>query len=137
MDNFNSNVICSLGILVNVTTIFSLFPHNYNPAVPTFMSPPHNSKESRPLLWFDRLAMERKTGTVGTAPLLLKETSGKLPTTFTEDKSIVQFPVKPSIETVGEFKVPPSTHAGYAATWYGLSGVGIFMTQKLMIRGRG
>jgi surfeit locus 1 family protein len=46
------------------------------------------------------------------------------------------FPVKPSKETVGEFKVLPSTHAGYAFTWFGLSSAGIFMTRKLITRGR-
>ena len=103
------------------------------PPVPRFLSPPHTAKEPRQLLWFDRLAIESKTRTVATAPLLLKETA----TTSMEDGDVPQFPVKPSIETVGEFKVPPSTHAGYAATWYGLSGAGIFMTRKLMMRGRG
>jgi len=107
--------------------------------VPRFLSPPHSAKEPRQLLWFDRLTMERKTRTIGKAPLYLKETSATTTTSSTEDGGggVPQFPVKPSVKTVGEFKVPTSTHAGYAATWYGLSGAGIFMTRKLMMRGRG
>lgn len=107
--------------------------------IPRFMSPPHNAKEPRQLLWFDRIAIERVTRTAGLAPLLLKETATALTSQEGADLSnnVPQFPVKPSKETVGEFKVPPSTHAGYAVTWYGLSGAGIFMTRKLMTRGRG
>lgn len=104
--------------------------------IPRFMSPPHDSKEPRQLLWFDRIAIERVTRTAGLAPLLLKETATTSPT-MEDENAAPQFPVKPSKETVGEFKVPPSTHAGYAVTWYGLSGAGIFMTRKLMTRGRG
>lgn len=106
--------------------------------IPRFMSPPHNAREPRQLLWFDRAAIERVTRTSGTAPLLLKQTA---PTegagANVDDDGAPRFPVKPSVETVGEFKVPPSTHAGYALTWYGLSGAGIFMTRKLATRGRG
>ena len=46
------------------------------------------------------------------------------------------FPVRPTAETVGEFKVTPATHAGYAVTWFGLSGAGMIMTRKLLTRGR-
>lgn len=110
--------------------------HSHSVLVPRFMSPPHDSKEPRQLLWFDRIAIERVTRTAGLAPLLLKETATTSPT-MEDENAAPQFPVKPSKETVGEFKVPPSTHAGYAVTWYGLSGAGIFMTRKLMTRGRG
>lgn len=46
------------------------------------------------------------------------------------------FPVKPPLETVGEFKVTPMIHAGYAVTWFGLASAGLIMTRKLITRGR-
>ena len=97
------------------------------------MSPPHNPKEPRQLLWLDRIAIEKLTDTSGAAPLLLKQTAeGKA-----NEENDISFPVKPNKETVGEFKVSPSTHVGYAATWYGLATAGVFMTRKLITRGRG
>ena len=46
------------------------------------------------------------------------------------------FPARASREYVGEFKVTPAIHAGYAFTWFGLSSAGIIMTRKLLSRGR-
>lgn len=46
------------------------------------------------------------------------------------------FPVQPPVEAIGEYKVSPMVHAGYAFTWFGLSGAGIYMTRKLITRGR-
>lgn len=97
---------------------------------PRFISPPHDVREPKQLLWYDRSAIEQKSKTSGTAPLILTETTviqasdGDLP------------PFKPSKESVGEFKVTPTTHAGYAITWFGLSGAGIIMTRKLITGGR-
>jgi len=67
--------------------------------IPRFMSPPHNAKEPRQLLWFDRIAIERVTRTAGLAPLLIKETA----IVQTAEEGVPQFPVKPSKDTVGEF----------------------------------
>lgn len=47
------------------------------------------------------------------------------------------WPVQPTASKVGEFKVSPAVHAGYACTWYGLSAAGVYMTKKLITRGRG
>jgi len=98
---------------------------------PRFISPPHNEKEPRQLLWMDRIAIEKLTSTTGASPLFLQETSSAT------EKNTIIFPVKPSKETVGEFKVSPATHAGYGFTWFGLSGFGVIMTRKLITRGRG
>jgi len=46
------------------------------------------------------------------------------------------WPVQPTAEKVGEFKVSPAVHAGYACTWFGLSAAGMYMTRKLITRGR-
>ena len=48
-----------------------------------------------------------------------------------------RYPLKPTAQSVGEFKTTPMVHAGYAATWFGLSGAGVYMTRKLILRGRG
>lgn len=47
------------------------------------------------------------------------------------------FPLQSPVDKVGEHKVSPAIHAGYAATWFGMSGAGILMTRKLLTRGRG
>jgi len=106
---------------------------------PKFLSPAHDRRTPNQLLWMDREALEDRTATAGRNPLLLTETS----TTATEgstssssSSSSSSFPVRPSAETVGEFKVTPATHAGYAVTWFGLSGAGVVMTRKLLMRGR-
>ena len=40
--------------------------------------------------------------------------------------------MRPGKEQAVEFKVAPETHAGYAATWFALSGAGAVMTRKLL-----
>lgn len=99
---------------------------------PRFFSPEH-TQGPRKLLWFDRDAIEEFTNTKGISPLIVSETSAKM----NDDSSTITFPAKPVDTTVGEFKVLPETHAGYAFTWFGLSGAGIIMTRKMMMRGRG
>jgi len=83
------------------------------------------------LLWLDRQAMAELTN----CP------SGYKPPLFVQIKddqstSSTIFPVRSSRDYVGEFKVTPEIHAGYAATWFGLSGAGVLMTRKLLVRGR-
>lgn len=53
-----------------------------------------------------------------------------------DDNTNMPFPVQPPLETVGEFKVTPMIHAGYAFTWFGLASAGMVMTRKLITRGR-
>ena len=64
-------------------------------------------------------------------PILLQEIRNK---STTDGK--MSFPVQPPLETVGEFKVTPMIHAGYAFTWFGLAGAGLVMTRKLITKGR-
>lgn len=52
------------------------------------------------------------------------------------DDASKRFPVQPPLETVGEFKVTPMIHAGYAFTWFGLASAGLVMTRKLITKGR-
>jgi len=46
------------------------------------------------------------------------------------------FPLLPPMDKVGEFKISPTIHAGYAVTWFALSSAGLVMTRKLLTRGR-
>ena len=62
-------------------------------------------------------------------PILLQEIKSS-------GSSNVKFPVQPPLETVGEFKVTPMIHAGYAFTWFGLASAGVVMTRKLITKGR-
>ena len=110
---------------------------------PKFLSPIHDERNPNQLLWMDRAALEAKTGTVGQNPMLLTETAeaDDIDRTAAAVASSAAaqaptFPVRPSAATVGEFKVTPATHAGYAVTWFGLSAAGVVMTRKLITRGR-
>ena len=108
---------------------------------PKFLSPIHDERNPNQLLWMDRAALEAKTGTVGQNPLLLTETAevgdiDRAAVASSAAAAAPNFPVRPSAVTVGEFKVTPATHAGYAVTWFGLSAAGVVMTRKLITRGR-
>jgi surfeit locus 1 family protein len=81
------------------------------------------------LLWMDRVALEEDTQTMGLYPTYILQTHDE------EGKGVkAQWPAKPTLATVGEFKVSPATHFGYAATWFGLSSCGMIMTRKLLLR---
>ena len=83
------------------------------------------------LLWIDRDAIEELTSTrKGEHPPLFVE----IDTGNRDASEAASFPVKPSEADVGEFKVTPSVHAGYAFTWFGLSSAGMYMTRKLLLR---
>mmetsp|Transcript_3173 Transcript_3173/g.7022 ORF Transcript_3173/g.7022 Transcript_3173/m.7022 type:complete len:427 (+) Transcript_3173:141-1421(+) len=83
------------------------------------------------LLWMDRQAMEEMTSCPNEChPPLFVEINTNA------NKEVPQFPVKSTQEFVGEFTVTPEIHAGYAVTWFGLSGAGMVMTRKLLTRGR-
>lgn len=87
------------------------------------------------LLWMDRNAMEEATSTTKDYhPSLFVEINTNETTAAANDDII--YPVKPTREFVGEFKIPPSVHVGYAVTWFGLSSAGMVMTRKLLTRGR-
>ena len=45
------------------------------------------------------------------------------------------FTARASREFIGEFKVTPSIHTGYAFTWFGLSSAG-YSSRKLLSRGK-
>lgn len=87
----------------------------------------------RRLLWMDRSAMAAAAGIADAEGLLLlTETDDE------QDDDGPRFPLRPSTEDVGmTVAMAPEQHAGYAVTWFGLSGAGILMTRRLLGRGRG
>eukprot|EP00587_Corethron_hystrix_P009619 CAMPEP_0113299406 /NCGR_PEP_ID=MMETSP0010_2-20120614/1458_1 /TAXON_ID=216773 ORGANISM="Corethron hystrix, Strain 308" /NCGR_SAMPLE_ID=MMETSP0010_2 /ASSEMBLY_ACC=CAM_ASM_000155 /LENGTH=223 /DNA_ID=CAMNT_0000152643 /DNA_START=214 /DNA_END=885 /DNA_ORIENTATION=- /assembly_acc=CAM_ASM_000155 len=101
-------------------------------------SPKHQGGTSRHLLWMDRNAIESATKVrifPSSSPiLLLTETQSP-----TEDAVVGMntYPLRPTADEIAlNVAVSPETHVGYAATWFGLSGAGVLMTRKLILRGR-
>ena len=101
----------------------------------TFAPPSRLGPESdgKRLLWMDRIAMEELTSCgEDRHPHLFVEIN-----TADERHGVPpSFPARAGQEFVGEFKVTPAIHAGYAFTWFGLSSAGIVMTRKFLSRGR-
>lgn len=104
-------------------------PRTFSP--PSRLETTNNSGGIPKLLWLDRQAISELTNcSLGqTPPLFVQINDGDV-----DEAS--QFPARSSRKYVGEFKVTPEVHAGYAVTWFGLSGAGILMTRKLLTRGR-
>lgn len=99
---------------------------------PRFMMPPHNfSKRPPRLYWMDLETMHDVTGD---GKEIFVEVDSASDNDQKEERR--SYPAKPPPSTVGEFKVSPLTHAGYALTWYGLAAAGMVMTRKLITRGR-
>jgi cytochrome oxidase assembly protein ShyY1 len=102
-------------------------------------------KSVKKLLWMDREAMEEimTNCNADDHPPLFVQINTTTTTTIdnntndmTKSEHTKSFPVQPNEEYVGEFKVTPEVHMGYAVTWFGLSGAGVLMTRKLLTRGR-
>lgn len=127
--------------MVNVTGVVSKMeqPRRFSPDSRSSMATrnrrdPGSTQKFKTLLWMDRVAIEEETHTMGLYPPLIIQTSDD--SARDDEKNVINFPVQPSVCTVGEFKVMPATHAGYAITWFSLSGFGLIMTRKLFLRGR-
>mmetsp|Transcript_1342 Transcript_1342/g.3378 ORF Transcript_1342/g.3378 Transcript_1342/m.3378 type:complete len:303 (-) Transcript_1342:296-1204(-) len=105
---------------------------------PRFMTPHHNFQTHPPrFFWMDVRAFFEYMGIPPPPngqhqPLLWMQVRSE----EKNQSSSSSFPVKPSTDTVGEIALTPSVHAGYAVTWFGLSGAGLYMTRKLITRGR-
>mmetsp|Transcript_13083 Transcript_13083/g.27657 ORF Transcript_13083/g.27657 Transcript_13083/m.27657 type:complete len:512 (-) Transcript_13083:158-1693(-) len=102
--------------------------------------------ETKKLLWMDREAIKEITQCPeGVEPHFFVEIRNSDGATKDDDTkegtatttvATPRYPVKPPREFVGEFKVTPEIHAGYAFTWFALSGAGTVMTRKLLRRVR-
>lgn len=105
------------------------------------MTPTHDySKRPLQLFWFDGLALQA-IATSNEETMLMTQVKDKTDgdglgstTADAEAKSI--YPLQPPVEALSAFKTTPSIHAGYAATWFGLSAAGMYMTRKLISKGR-
>lgn len=96
---------------------------------PRFMVPQHDLPHRR-LYWFDMDTMKKLSGLDnGNTQMMIQVRDSA--------KSEPQYPAQPPEDAVGEYKLTPLIHAGYAVTWFGLSGAGLIMTRKLITRGRG
>lgn len=98
---------------------------------PTFswLVPQHDFESQPPrLYWYDPAAMLQAAGVSHKQPSLMVTAVQQ------QQKQKLQLPLRPSVEHVGDFKVTPATHVGYAATWYGLSLAGVYMTRMLLRR---
>lgn len=94
------------------------------------MTPQHNFNKLPPrLFWMDKRTLEDVAGVPQGNGVFVLQVGDKDPSKA--------FPVHQPLESVGEFKTTPAIHVGYAFTWFGLSGAGLYMTRKLITRGRG
>jgi len=130
---------------------------------PKFLIAQHNLDEMPPkLFWFDRPTMLQLGGMAAATEdesdktirnvgetMTIKDAANKLDlamqvqddeTTPTSEigtaRSSTGWPVRPTAEAASEFEISPAVHAGYAITWYSLSAAGLYMTRKLVTRGR-
>jgi hypothetical protein len=100
------------------------------------------SKRPLQLFWMDGVALQAIAGQEEETTLLTEiatsnTTVGEETTASPSTSSGTQkYPRRPALETLAEFKTTPAIHAGYAVTWYGLSVAGVYMTRKLITRGR-
>lgn len=104
------------------------------------------SKRPLQLFWMDGLALQAIAGQMQGETILLTEINPTSSIGAADDPQSssrsnpndddYKFPRRPTIQSLAEFKTTPAIHAGYATTWYGLSVAGIYMTRKLITRGR-
>jgi cytochrome oxidase assembly protein ShyY1 len=99
------------------------------------------SKRPLQLFWMDGLALQAIAGQAEDEETTLLTEIIEPGTNQDEQQqqhqSTKKYPRRPALETLAEFKTTPVIHAGYAVTWYGLSIAGVYMTRKLITRGRG
>lgn len=89
------------------------------------------SKRPLQLFWMDGVALQAIAESDQETVLLTQVA------TSDKEEDVDHYPRLPALGSIAEFKTTPPIHAGYAATWYGLSIAGVYMTRKLITRGRG
>jgi surfeit locus 1 family protein len=111
---------------------------------PRFITPVHDySKRPLQLFWIDGLALKAIAAELYTPEDLASNNETAMVTQVVEDdgddgsnEGPLLYPLQPPVSSIGNFKTTPATHVGYAATWFGLSGAGLYMTRKLITKGR-
>ena len=92
------------------------------------------------MFWIDGLALKAIGAELYTSEELGSDNETAMVTQVIEEDensaNSLFYPVQPPVSTIGNFKTTPATHMGYAATWFGLSGAGLYMTRKLITKGR-
>jgi len=91
---------------------------------------PEHDYSTRPLrlFWLDALALQALAESEDETVLMVQ---------IKDEEEELQYPMRPPLDAVAEFKTTPEIHAGYAATWFGLSGAGVYMMRKMLTKGRG
>lgn len=106
------------------------------------MTPEHNySKRPLQLFWLDGIALQAIAESKESTILLTQvqeddNEKEKQQSSMNNKENDVRYPLRPPVSTVGDFKTTPLIHAGYATTWFGLSAAGVYMTRKLLTKGR-
>ncbi|KAG7337575.1 SURF1 family protein [Nitzschia inconspicua] len=108
---------------------------------PKFITPEHDySRRPLQLFWLDGLALqaiaESNEETYLMTQVLEEEKEEETEEHQQGSQAIVEYPLRPPITSVGDFRTTPAIHVGYAATWFGLSAAGVYMTRKLITKGR-
>ena len=109
------------------------------PETPRFLTAEHKMNERPPkLFWYDLETMQQWLGYNNNASSQQQQLKPLHIFTAVASNNLTseQWPAAPPPESVGAFKVEPAVHAAYAFTWYSLSAAGMYMTRKLLTRGR-
>mmetsp|Transcript_24853 Transcript_24853/g.58997 ORF Transcript_24853/g.58997 Transcript_24853/m.58997 type:complete len:107 (+) Transcript_24853:860-1180(+) len=105
------------------------------------MTPQHDySKRPLQIFWLDGIALQALAESNEETMLMTQvkddNDDGDEERKSSSSSSSSIYPLQPPVEAVATFKTTPSIHAGYAATWFGLSAAGVYMTRKLISKGR-
>jgi surfeit locus 1 family protein len=105
---------------------------------PKFMIPEHDySKRPLQLFWLDGLALQAIAESDEQTYLMTQICEGDDEKDHkTPSSSNVDYPLRPLVASLCDFRTTPAIHLGYAATWFGLSAAGIYMTRKLISKRR-
>jgi surfeit locus 1 family protein len=112
---------------------------------PKFMTPQHDySKRPLQLFWFDGVALqaiaESDKELLLMTEVLHEETTDKdeMDASIAQQlrENTISYPLQPPVTAIYNFRTTPEIHVGYAVTWFGLSAAGVYMTRKLISKGR-
>lgn len=85
------------------------------------------------LLWLQEEAAVKLCGLELGSPKIYKEVVTTIEDSRTKNNNNnLSLPIRPNSSQAVEVKVSPEMHAGYAFTWFSLSGAGVVMTRNLL-----
>lgn len=115
---------------------------------PKFITPEHDySRRPLQLFWVDGLALQAIAESDEPTILMTQvvddddnndnDDGGNKQSVSSSSSTLSSlYPLQPPVSAVGDFKTTPMVHVGYATTWFGLSAAGLYMTRKLITKGR-